>query len=158
MQCPCGSKKTFNQCCYPIINKENTAASPEQLMRSRYSAYATKNARYIYETYAADSQKLQSLAEIQQWANSSTWVSLNVVNTSEGNTLNNELPYVEFIAQYLLENILYEMRENSRFVLEKNCWKYLDGDALSHKNLGRVKRNDLCPCQSGKKFKQCCAR
>ena len=68
MLCPCGSKKKFSLCCLPLIKHEETASSPEKLMRSRYSAYATKNSKYIYDTYAKSSQSAQSLTEIESWA------------------------------------------------------------------------------------------
>ena len=32
MNCPCGSEKTFAECCEPIIKGERLAATPEELM------------------------------------------------------------------------------------------------------------------------------
>ncbi|MEE4144556.1 MAG: YchJ family metal-binding protein [Halieaceae bacterium] len=38
--CPCGSNKTFEACCGRFLCTGKQASTPEQLMRSRYSAYA----------------------------------------------------------------------------------------------------------------------
>lgn len=38
--CVCGSQQTFALCCEPFIKQRKVATTPEQLMRSRYSAYA----------------------------------------------------------------------------------------------------------------------
>ena len=37
-KCPCGSGKTYAACCKKIISGEKKAETPEELMRSRYSA------------------------------------------------------------------------------------------------------------------------
>lgn len=121
-------------------------------MRSRYSAYATQNAQYIFDTYAKNRQASQSLADIEQWAQQCHWVQVDIV--SKGSS---EETKVEFIAKYLQQGKLYVLQEDSSFVIENGQWRYLDGDIIDHKEIGKVKRNDLCPCQSGKKYKQCCA-
>lgn len=159
MLCPCQNhhqninKYTFEQCCQPIINKEKQANSPQALMRSRYSAYATKQGEYILNTYSNDSAKKQSLIDIQQWADNCKWVNLIIHNNSDQK--NNE---VEFSAYYIENKQLCMIRERSRFHLENSSWVYNDGDILRSMCFERVKRNDLCPCQSNKKFKACCNR
>mgnify|MGYP003342658194 CR=1 FL=1 len=40
MDCPCCSGKSYESCCAPVIRGQRKAASAEELMRSRYSAYA----------------------------------------------------------------------------------------------------------------------
>lgn len=152
MLCPCDPNKAFSQCCEPIINQQIKAADPEQLMRSRYSAYATNNAQYIFDTYAAASRLEQSVAQIEQWAGQCQWVQLEIVASGAKDGQSR----VEFIAKYLQQNQLFVLHEDSRFILEDRQWRYLDGEIIEHQALVKVKRNDLCPCQSGKKFKQCC--
>ena len=68
MLCPCGSKNNQEVCCQAIIKGQQQAKTPEQLMRSRYSAYANNNAQYLYDTYANTSKSEQSIAEIAAWA------------------------------------------------------------------------------------------
>lgn len=171
MLCPCGSAALFSDCCQPFIQSFNESikqnlihpkVSPqtaEQLMRSRFSAYATKNAAYIYTTYADKSKTQQSLSDIEQWANESYWLALEV-HESNGDS-------VKFSAYYLVENTLCCLTEKSKFIIEQGLWRYLDGEINSHEELFQVKRNDICPCNSyptafsvkkGKKFKHCCGR
>lgn len=163
MKCYCGSARSFTQCCEPIINNIGSATFPEQLMRSRYSAYATKNAHYIYLTYANESRANQSESDIAQWANETSWLSLKIINSDNisidelNQHASTKLPVVTFSVIYVHQGTLYRMTESSRFVNESGCWLYLDGDIIEHGSIKPPKRNDLCLCNSGKKFKVCCA-
>ncbi len=163
MQCPCDSKNTFEQCCNLLINQKAQANSPEQLMRSRYSAYATNEAEYIYQTYAKSSQTEQSLNDIKEWASQTTWLKLvihSVSNFSSGeqdkksNHIN--YPTVCFSAYYQHQGHYFQMKETSRFTVENNQWRYLDGEVSESEELITPKRNEFCFCQSKNKFKRCC--
>jgi len=170
MLCPCGSALSFSLCCQPLIDRTeqtkhveglspSTAKTAEQLMRSRFSAYATKNGQYIYDTYAQATKLKQSLNDIQQWANECTWVALEVHQTNT-NT-------VDFSAYYIVDNTMCCLRELSNFVIEKGLWRYVDGHISSHEELTKIKQSDICPCndyssafsaKKGKKYKHCCGR
>tara|TARA_B110000881_G_C18489697_1_gene471098 strand:- start:468 stop:968 length:501 start_codon:yes stop_codon:yes gene_type:complete len=165
MLCPCGTKKSYNECCLPVITKNKLAQSPEQLMRSRYSAYSQNMAQYIFNTYAKSSQSEQSVEEIAQWGESCRWVKLTIhqVSPLESNTTTSaqKIPTVHFSAFYLIKDTLFELSERSRFVKEETSdeiieWRYLNGDIIKHEEIARIKRKDNCPCDSGKKFKKCC--
>jgi len=163
MQCPCGSTLPFKQCCQTII-KNKKATTAEQLMRSRYSAYATNNAQYLYDSYATISQQEQSVSEIEHWAKQCQWLELSILTSADYN----DYSTVEFSANYLQQNKLYQLHELSKFIqepeqeqkqtLEHLQWRYLDGQIISHKMIRKIKANELCPCKSGKKFKKCCKR
>lgn len=159
MLCPCGSNQLFNRCCQPYITKQQLPSTAEQLMRSRFSAYATKEACYIFDTYGATAQLQQSISDIQSWANQCHWLALKIHETTT-NT-------VEFSAYYLINNSLCELREKSNFRLEQGQWRYIDGDIIVNNETSAVKRNELCPCNryptswsatQGRKFKHCCAK
>ena len=47
--CPCHSQRKYKSCCGPIL-KGKAAPTPEALMRSRYTAYASGMAEYIVRT------------------------------------------------------------------------------------------------------------
>lgn len=160
MLCPCGSAQTFSQCCEVIITGSNIASSPEQLMRSRYSAYATKQAEYIFRTYADISRKTQNIDDITQWANETKWLKLVIHHASnfQHDLLDNKNAQVEFSAYYSHQGQICHMRENSNFIIENNQWRYLDGDVSENSEIDKPKRNQLCFCGSAKKFKQCCAK
>lgn len=165
MNCYCGNHQLFEQCCFLIINGIKEAETPEQLMRSRYSAYATKNAQYIYQTYALKSQKRQSIEEIKNWAEQTQWLNLTIEQTKECfkenfkaiKNNNSPLPTVTFCALYIHNKSFCQMSEISRFTLENNLWRYLDGEIVEHIEISPPKRNDRCLCQSNRKFKHCCA-
>ncbi|WP_057831771.1 YchJ family protein [Colwellia sp. TT2012] len=159
MLCPCGSTLLFNACCQLYITQQQQPSTAEQLMRSRFSAYATKNGQYIFATYSAAQQLKQSVREIQGWADECLWLALKI-HASSKNT-------VEFSAYYVVDNTLWELREKSNFTVEKKQWRYLDGDITEHNQIKKIKRNEICPCnqyatawsaKKGKKFKQCCAK
>ena len=167
MQCPCGSNITFKQCCFLLITEEIKAASPEQLMRSRYSAYATKSTDYIYQTYADSSKAHQSISDISEWAQETKWLRLIIHSVSKDTLVNNDdcindqngeynYPTVSFSAYYRHQGKYYLMKETSRFIIENSQWRYLDGAVSNNEELVAPKRNELCFCQSQRKFKQCC--
>jgi len=168
IQCYCGSKNEFEHCCLPFLNLTNTPKNPEQLMRSRFSAYVTKNIQYIYDTYAQETQQLQSISEISNWADECTWLALKVHHCSD--TIDKQA-FVEFSVYFIINNKSHEMREKSRFIKEeanrRYLWRYIDGDIVEDIELANIKRNETCPCNhystsftviKNKKFKHCCSR
>lgn len=50
-RCPCLSGETYGACCGPLHRGARTAATAEALMRSRYSAFAVGDARYLLATW-----------------------------------------------------------------------------------------------------------
>lgn len=154
MLCPCLSNKPFQSCCGAIISGHSVANSPEELMRSRYSAYATNHADYILKTYAEDKRSEHTVDEIEQWSKQCKWRGLIIhehhFDESKGQ--------VTFSAFYIDDKNLWEMREKSNFIIEDNKWVYLDGEFVESHNHSKTARNETCPCNSGKKFKQCCGR
>lgn len=153
LKCLCGSGLSYEQCCMPLLTECNKAQNAEQLMRSRFVAYAMANANYIVKTYVEEIANTILIDEIKSWALENKWVKLTVHSTD----LSAYPALVEFSAFYINQKTLFEMREVSRFVKEYDEWKYQDGDIVLHEALKELNRNDLCPCGSGKKFKRCCS-
>ena len=160
MLCPCGSERAYSQCCQAIILAEKPASSPEQLMRSRYSAYATGQAKYIFMTYASASQAEQTIDDIALWAEQTHWLKLEIhqVSDFEKDLANHQNAQVEFSAFYQHQGQIWHMRETSNFIMEQGLWRYLDGDVSDSQALQKPKRNEHCFCGSERKFKQCCAK
>ncbi len=152
MLCPCGSTHSFDHCCNMFITHKAKAQTAEQLMRSRYSAYATGAFDYVFNTYGNEQRKTLSIEALSEHADEQQWVKLIIHHTQE-----EPLPaIVEFSAFYLIGNALHELRERSRFERQEGDFRYLDGDIIVHDKVKILSRNDLCPCDSGKKFKKCC--
>ena len=55
--CPCGSGRTFAQCCAPRLDGSAPAGNAEELMRSRFTAHVARDWRYLHETYRPTSRK-----------------------------------------------------------------------------------------------------
>ena len=121
--CICGSGKAFSQCCEPLLSRKIRAKTPEQLMRSRYSAYALGGyGDYLLKTWFAPMAKgltAQALSEKAQ-----QWVSLEVV----GSGVTDQQGWVEFKATYLEDSKQRVMHEKSVFTLSGDCWLYIGGE------------------------------
>ena len=151
--CFCGGIKSFAECCQPYILGDKKPETAEILMRSRYSAYACNQHHYIYETYGEEQKKSLTVKQITESADSAKWVKLDVLNRFS------DMPcsYVEFKAYYQDKGAFYLIHELSRFTQEGEQWVYLDGTIKSDAGPIKPGRNDTCLCQSGKKYKKCCA-
>lgn len=142
--CICGSDKNFDECCGAIITGKRNAKTPEELMRSRFSAYVRADGRYLVQTTVKENQFEEDAALIQEFSNSVEWLKLEILNASESS--------VEFKAYYKDAQTIQVLHEKSNFIQEDGVWKYKDGLFYNSK----VERNESCPCGSGKKFKKCC--
>jgi SEC-C motif-containing protein len=145
MKCFCGTEKEFELCCGAIISGKNKAKNPEELMRSRYSAYVKGDGRYLVLSATQESRYDEDVELIEEFSNSVKWLGLEVLNAAG--------EFVEFKAFYKDSEGMKVLHEKSRFVLENGFWLYADGVLYNTK----VQRNDFCPCKSGKKYKKCCA-
>ncbi len=155
--CPCGSGRDFDACCGPIIAGD-PAPTPEALMRSRYSAFATGKVEHLHNSLAPEALEDYSPQETEAWARNSQWKGLEIVAT-EGGGAGDETGTVEFIARYRMNNQEFAHQEVSRFRRVDGDWKYVDGYIPKPKQRiveNKVGRNDPCPCGSGKKYKKCC--
>ena len=81
--CPCGSGQPYGDCCEPLISGVRLATTPEQLMRSRYSAYVKTAIDYLYETTHPAHRTGYDHEGTRQWAESAQWLGLEVVRSEE---------------------------------------------------------------------------
>ncbi|MFA8436217.1 MAG: YchJ family protein [Marinifilaceae bacterium] len=155
--CPCGLKKSYQDCCGSIIEGRRIAGSPEELMRSRYSAFVKQETDYLMRTHVAEYRPVNSL-EISEWNATVEWLGLEVLHTS----CNDEVSgWVEFKAHFRENGKRSVIHENSFFRKEEEHWLYVNGETPlvrpAVKN-DKVERNAPCPCGSGKKYKKCCMK
>lgn len=120
--CFCGSKKSYQDCCEPIINDFSQAKTVEQLMRSRYSAYAQGDLAFIKKTMAGNALKEFQEQKQQGWQQPTEWLNLEVHSSK---TLNKK-GYVEFTVTYRREGQKRSMREHSVFKKIDGKWYYVD--------------------------------
>lgn len=144
MTCYCNSKKEFSKCCAQFLNTTLKPSDPEQLMRSRYSAYATGNGKYIVDTTVKENRFENDIELIREFSKSVEWLELEVLYTKGD--------IVEFKAYYRDHEGIKLQHERSFFIYEEGTWLYKEGILFDSK----IERNRPCPCQSGKKYKKCC--
>ena len=117
--CPCGSGTPYDACCGALHRGAREAATPEELMRSRYAAYAVGDTAYLDRTWdprtrPADLRPTSGLR----------WTGL-VVHRSE---VDGESGVVEFTASYERPAGAGTLHEVSRFERRAGRWLYVDGD------------------------------
>lgn len=175
MPCYCGRPEHYQHCCAPFHQGLQQANTPEQLMRSRFSAYVLRLVPYIARTYHPSKQSDFATAEIRAFAEAATFLALQVIATAGAEGLQHlpsdcaavpdpaaadaaamatQLGYVHFHVRFLLGDKLHLLEEGSRFLQVQQIWSYLDGVLVPHAVV-KIGRNDSCPCGSGKKFKAC---
>lgn len=154
--CYCGRRESYADCCGAIHKGTKKAATAEDLMRSRYSAFVCADIDYILATYSNKTRPLEQKEEILLWAKSVKWIGLEVVSTKNGSEGDKEA-WVEFKASFIEEGNSQVMHEKSYFIIENNSWVYVSGEYPKPDQVKSLpNRNDLCFCGSGKKFKKCC--
>ncbi len=148
--CPCGSKKQYQYCCGKYLLGKATAETAEKLMRSRYTAFCQGNIDYLIATLHPDKRTEKDRTELAKTINNTQWISLTIINTNKGKKTDS-IGYVEFEAVYK-SNEPGQLHEHSKFIKHNGKWFYLEGDILP----GTIpKRNALCWCGSGEKYKNC---
>ncbi len=121
--CPCGSDKDFSRCCEPCLKGDIYAATAEQLMRSRYTAYVVGDESYLLSTWHSSTRPQQLHLESEP---ASQWIGLKVLASTSGEAHDSD-GRVEFIARYKINGKAHRLHENSRFVKERGRWFYIDG-------------------------------
>ena len=66
--CPCGTGKTYLDCCGIFISNQKIPSTPEELMRSRYTAYNQVNIDYIVHTMKSPAADNFDAETTQEWA------------------------------------------------------------------------------------------
>jgi len=124
--CPCGgvpAGASFDACCGPLVRGEVLATRAEQLMRSRYTAYAVSAGDHLFRTWHARSRPTS--VEPDPWIR---WVGLEVLGV-EGGEEDDEEGIVEFLAHWTAgegsTRQTGELRERSLFVRRAGRWMYL---------------------------------
>ena len=118
-QCPCGSGERYDACCGRLHRGAAEAATPEELMRSRYAAYAVGDLDYVWRTWHPRTrpESIEPDAAVG-------WTGLTVLDASEGT----DDGAVEFEATYDRDGRRGRLHERSRFERRRGRWVYVDGE------------------------------
>jgi len=123
--CPCGSEKTYGNCCAIAHSNIEKVTTAEQLMRSRYSAYALCNIVYLMNSHHSSTRPEKEQDEILNWTKSVKWLGLEVLHSSKGSISDIE-GTVEFKAHFEEKEVSEVIHEHSKFVKENGFWVYLE--------------------------------
>jgi SEC-C motif-containing protein len=118
--CPCGSGRAYGACCGPLHAGKAQADSAEQLMRSRFCAFAVGDAGHLLRSWHSSTRPARLSLDT-----STRWTRLEILGTADGGPFHTE-GTVEFRAYYRERGGAEQsMRENSSFVREDGAWVYL---------------------------------
>ena len=130
MNCYCCSGRVFENCCQPFISGAAKPSTAEELMRSRYAAYAMVEVDYILRTTHPSTRRFHEPQAIEQWAKSSKWQKLEIISTAKG-PARDQQGTVEFKAYYLdADDRPQTHHEKSNFRKELGKWFFVDGKVL----------------------------
>jgi len=121
-KCPC-SDKPFNECCERFLLKEEIPKTCEELMRSRYSAFALKDVSYIEKTMTGPAKEGFNNQALENDLKHQQFLSLRVLDSSE----KGDRGIVEFQAIFTIDGKEYCLHEKSQFIKQEGKWMYYDG-------------------------------
>lgn len=124
--CPCGGALTYTACCGRLHAEHAAsgrlgAATPEALMRSRYTAFVMDLRPYLLASWHASTRP----AMLEAPEHGLKWLGLSVKQAALQDA---DHGTVEFVARSKLGGRAHRLHELSRFVRENGQWFYVDGD------------------------------
>jgi len=85
-------------------------------MRSRYTAYCLNKSDYLLSSWHPSTRP----TILENDAENTKWIRLKIVSSTK-NT-------VEFIATCRIQGKAHKLHETSRFIFERPCWYYVNGE------------------------------
>ncbi len=118
-RCPCLSGLPYAECCEPLHRGETGAPTAEQLMRSRFSAFAVGDAPYLLATWHPSTRP--STLELDPELR---WYRLDILDRTAGGPLDSH-GEIEFEAHWRSPETRGSQHERSAFVREGARWFYV---------------------------------
>jgi len=112
--CPCGTGERYDACCGRLHRRATEAETPEELMRSRYSAYAVGDLDHVWRTWHP-----RTRPESVEPDAGTRWTGLRIIESTEDE--------VEFEASYDRGGSPGRLHERSRFERRRGRWVYVEG-------------------------------
>jgi len=147
MLCPCQSSQPYANCCQPFHTGQRQPENAEQLMRSRYAAYALQQIDYLVRTTVPAQQPLLNRDDLAQWARETQFLGLTVHQHIP--RIGKRHAQVAFTARFAEHGSAHEL---STFVQINGAWYFIDP------TVPLPSMKSPCICGSGAKFKACCGR
>ncbi|WP_224361443.1 YchJ family protein [Hyalangium versicolor] len=136
--CPCSSGLRYRQCCSPYHRGEAEPPDAEALMRSRYSAFALREAAYLWKTLHPthpdrSRPEAEVVKELRAFAQSHQFPGLVVMDR--------RAPDAQGVAQVLFFAKVFERGKDRSFVERSDFrhdgtgWRYVSGTLRLPKDL-----------------------
>jgi SEC-C motif-containing protein len=113
LDCPCGSGERYDVCCGRLHRGAADAETAEELMRSRYAAYAVGDLDHVWRTWHPRTRPDEIAPDPDL-----TWTGLDILDVTEDE--------VEFEASYDRAGTPGKRHERSRFERRRGRWVYVD--------------------------------
>ncbi len=121
--CPCCSGLPYDVCCGPLHSGE-AAITAEALMRSRFSAFARRDAAYLIRTSHPSVRARMRPGDFRD-SFALVWTRLEVLDSDRGGRADSE-GVVRFRAHYRAGERAGVLAETSRFTRDAGAWVYRD--------------------------------
>lgn len=127
--CPCGRDAKLKRCCGPHIG--GRPASPPNLVRARYTAYATGKVRFLIDTTHPDgpqarADRAQWRAELAEYCRATRFESLTIgeheIDEAAGRA------WVSFTVRIWQGDNFVGFAERSMFIRDGTRWRYHSGE------------------------------
>lgn len=112
----------YPNCCRRLHSGTRPAVTVEELMRSRYAAFAVADASYLLRTWHPTTRP--SALDLPDGRR---WIGLSVLEVVGGTAFHQD-GTVEFEARYVHDGQTETLHERSRFVRHDGRWCYLDAE------------------------------
>ncbi|WP_106507077.1 YchJ family protein [Brachybacterium timonense] len=128
-RCPCGTGDVYGDCCGPLLSQQRHAATAEQLMRSRFTAFATGDVDHALRSWHPRTSP--SWRELDtSLADGTRWLRLDVLRSEQGGPFDQE-GVVEFRAHAKTAQGRRVLHEVSRFERVDGRWLYVSGEVVT---------------------------
>ena len=117
--CRCCSGLAYGACCAPLHAGDAQPAGAEQLMRSRFCAFALGDAGYLLQSWHSGTRPARLTLDP-----AIRWTLLEILGSTGGGPFHTE-GTVRFRAHYLDRGEAGSMEENSAFAREDGRWVYV---------------------------------
>jgi SEC-C motif-containing protein len=123
--CKCHSGKRYLACCQPLHDGARGAATPEELMRSRYAAFALGLGTYLVETLSAghpdrEDDEAALAAALARIKETRRFLGLTILESS----VDGDRGRVVFHARVFERGANRSFTERSLFAREAGLWRY----------------------------------
>ncbi|WP_342376471.1 YchJ family metal-binding protein [Myxococcus stipitatus] len=136
--CPCCSGLRYRECCAPFHRGDAEAPDAERLMRSRYSAFAMREAAYLWRTLHSSHPdrtrpEAEVVRELRTFAQGHQFPKLVVMDR--------RAPDAQGVAQVLFFAKVFEKGKERSFVERSDFlhdgvgWRYHSGDTFALREL-----------------------